>query len=164
MKSSLYWMACSNISMYWKPQLSCISSQQACIALLSGSLCKKELIRSLFLREGCRVQHETCRTNYFSYGEGPLKVALRRRMFFFFSWLNENGSDFSEFTGPRVAAWRQNHFHVSSGIQRPYWTDSSPYRKHEIKSRWPTDGVSSLLSLRYTCTVLLSGYSSVLAS
>lgn len=120
MKSTPYWMAHRNVSIYWKPQLFCTSSQQACITLLSDGFCKKELIRSLFLREVCMAQDKSWGTNCFSYREGPLKVALqRKRIAWIFSWLNENGSGFSEFTDPRVAAWRQNHFHINSGGATP---------------------------------------------
>lgn len=113
-----YWMAHSNISIYWRPQLSYISSQQACITLFSDSLCQNELIRSLFLREVGMVQDESCGTNGCFCRESPLKLALKRSLNCF-SKLKENGSGSSVFTDPSIATWRQDHFHRSSGVATP---------------------------------------------
>lgn len=113
-----YWMAHSNISIYWRPQLSYISSQQACITLFSDSLCQNELIRSLFLREVGVVQDESCGTNSCFCRESPLKLALKRSLNCF-SKLKENGSGSSVFTDPSIATWRQDHFHRSSGVATP---------------------------------------------
>lgn len=122
MELSPYWMANSNISINWKPQLSCISSQQARITSFSDSLCEKELIRSLFLRDICMVQDESCGTNGFSYREGPLKLAFQwRRIAWSFFLIKWKWQWFLRVHRSQSCCMKllQDHFHVSSGGATP---------------------------------------------
>lgn len=87
-------------------------------SLFINSLYKKEVIRSLFLREISMAQDESCGANGFSYREGSLKVALQRRRIAWNFFLNSMKVAVVS-QSSQIPEFMQDHFHISSGGAAP---------------------------------------------